>query len=107
MNAALDLSVAQGLLMDNPYSLTAGIPSITPINLKRRSISKSHKPPLSLPPVPPPQSSTRVKYPYLVLKRGKKHHAFPTDFAPYPLNYEPKVLDLSVISRFAFINLYC
>ncbi|CAG8776880.1 3473_t:CDS:2, partial [Acaulospora colombiana] len=34
-----------------------------------------------------------VKYPYTVLKRGKKHHAFSSEVVPYPLNYEARILD--------------
>ncbi|KAG8769393.1 hypothetical protein FRC15_004612 [Serendipita sp. 397] len=36
---------------------------------------------------------TKIRYPYTVLKRGKKHHAFPTQTVPYPLNYENRILD--------------
>ncbi|KAG8776936.1 hypothetical protein FRC16_004359 [Serendipita sp. 398] len=36
---------------------------------------------------------TKIRYPYTVLKRGKKHHAFPTQAVPYPLNYENRILD--------------
>jgi hypothetical protein len=29
----------------------------------------------------------------IALKHGKKHHAFSTQSAPYPLNYETRILD--------------
>jgi hypothetical protein len=33
----------------------------------------------------------------LVLKGGRKHHAFEPSVAPYPLCYEPEVLELYVL----------
>ena len=35
----------------------------------------------------------------LVLKGGKRHHAFDERDAPYPLNYDPKMMDVYVASR--------
>ncbi|KAG8830053.1 hypothetical protein FRC17_005535 [Serendipita sp. 399] len=49
-----------------------------------------------------PPIVTKVRHPYTVLKRGKKHHAFPTQIAPYPLNYENRILDCD--SLFANTN---
>jgi hypothetical protein len=33
----------------------------------------------------------------LVMKRGRKYHAFDTSAAPYPLSYDSKVLDVYVV----------
>lgn len=42
-------------------------------------------------------STVKVRYPYTVLKNGKKHHAFPTDIIPYPLNYDNRILDAFIL----------
>jgi hypothetical protein len=111
--------------MDNPYTFP-GVPLLTPIHRKRRSV------PNSLQATPQDLSITssqsliipfkrsgdrpstagsthsstavgaaKVKHPYTVLKRGKKHHAYPVQVAPYPLNYEPRILDWSVPMSFS------
>lgn len=118
--------------MNNPYTFP-GVPSMTPIHLKRRSESNpagAQRPVLSSPNqtlvAPSTRASNRpstagsvytghggssgavaaakVKHPYTVLKRGKKHHAYPAEVAPYPLNYEPRILDWSVSTFLAFLD---
>ncbi|KIM20183.1 hypothetical protein M408DRAFT_287458 [Serendipita vermifera MAFF 305830] len=103
--------------MQNPY-LISSIPSVSPVHLKRRSESTSaNKSPLpsnsSKRPstsgstshsslevgtsASSPAATAKVKYPYTVLTRGKKHHAYPRDLAPYPLNYESRLLDYDAL----------
>ena len=104
--------------MNNPY-MFPGVPQLTPVHAKRRSESHSSSSnphtssTTSTTPLIPSSSKKRpstsgapsnyapslapstikVKHPYTVLKRGKKHHAFPTDIVPYPLNYDHRILD--------------
>lgn len=104
--------------MSNPYMF----PGVTPSHLKRRSESHSSSPLVAsstsfvsskkrpstshasghkdyAPSVASTATSSTVKvrYPYTVLKNGKKHHAFPTDIIPYPLNYDNRILDAFIL----------
>lgn len=127
--------MAQENWMQNPYTFT-GVPSLTPIHLKRRSESHKDSKLFGSNQGKRPSTSAgkgnvnpnsglgagyntnpsayvygsgnmsesshghaaggkpaEIRHPYLVLKRGKKHHAYSVDVAPYPLNYETRLLD--------------